>query len=131
MAREKRQACPDCDALDRREFLGTIGAATVAASCWSFAPSTSLAAPTPKSAAESAVRRLFETLTAEQKKEMLLDWDDKRRERISANWQITKANVGSFSKEQQTIIDEILRGVTSEDGYGRLKKQMQADAGGF
>jgi hypothetical protein len=136
MAREKKQsACPDCEAqdcgtLDRRDFLTSVGAATLAAGGLSIVPSSSWAAPSRTSAAETAVKRLYESLTAEQKKEVVLPWDDKRRQTISANWHVTKANVGSFSKEQQKIIDEILRGVSSGDGYERFQKQMQADNGG-
>jgi hypothetical protein len=135
MARRNR-SCPECDvpardALDRRDFLTLAGSAALAAGGLSFVPRGVYGAPSKTSAAESAVKRLVASLTAEQGKEVMLDWDDKRRFNISANWHITEANVASFSGEQQKIIDEILRGVTSEDGYGRLQKQMKADHGGI
>ncbi len=76
------------------------------------------------------MKRLHDSLSADQKKVVVLDWEDKRRFTISANWHVTKANVKSFSPEQQKIIDEVLRGVTSADGYERLQKQMTADHGG-
>jgi hypothetical protein len=129
MAR-RNHSCPDCDALDRRNFLTLAGSAALAAGGLSLLPGGVHGAPTKTSTAESAVKRLYGSLTPEQKKVVALDWNDKRRFNISANWHITKANVGSFSEEQQKIIDEIIRGVTSEDGYGRLQKQMKADHGG-
>ncbi len=129
MAR-RNQSCPDCDALDRRDFLTLAGSAALAAGGLSFVPRGVYGAPSKTSAAESAVKRLYTSLSDDQKKLVVLDWNDKRRFNISANWHITDARVGKFSAEQQKIIDEIIRGVTSEDGYGRLQKQMKADNGG-
>src|SRR5262245_22775609 len=130
MAQRTQHGCPDCDALDRRDFLTLAGSAALAAGTLSLVPRGVYGAPSKTSTAESAVKRLFASLTAEQKKVVVLDWDDKRRLTISANWHVTKANVGSFSAEQQKIIDEILRGVTSADGYERIQKQTKADNGG-
>jgi len=130
MARRNSPQCPDCESLDRRDFLTMAGSTALAAGALSFVPRAVYGAPSKTSAAESAVKRLYGSLSAEQKKVVALDWNDKRRFNISANWHVTKANVGSFSAEQQKIIDEIIRGVTSEDGYGRLQKQMKADHGG-
>ena len=36
-----------------------------------------------------------------------------------------------YDADQQKLILEIFKGVTSEDGYDRFKRQMQEDAGGF
>jgi len=126
----KNVRCPDCDAIDRRDFITAVGATAVAAGAASMLPGSAVAAPTPKSAAESAVKRLYESLNADQKTAMALSWDDPRRTRVSANWHVTKANVGSFSKEQQKTIHDVIRGITSEDGYDRFLKQMKADNGG-
>ncbi|GIW79854.1 MAG: hypothetical protein KatS3mg105_1661 [Gemmatales bacterium] len=129
MNQNQGRICPECASdMDRRDFLK---ASAALAACAMPAVSGVLAAPTRKSAAESAVQRLYETLTDEQKKIMVLDYNDPRRTRISANWSVTKASVGSFSKEQQSIIRDIVKGVTSEDGFDLLMKQMQADWGGF
>lgn len=90
---------------------------------------TSFAAPSPDSPAEKAVRSLYETLSEEQRTSMVLPLDDKRRHNISANWSITKANIGSFTKPQQELIHQIIKGITSEDGYGRFMQQMKEDWG--
>lgn len=91
------------------------------------------AAPTAKSTAETAVGRFFTSLSAEQKKTLCFSFDNELRQKINANWHITKPKIGSdfFSKEQQATISDIVRGLTSEEGYARLKKQMDEDAGGL
>jgi hypothetical protein len=90
------------------------------------------AAPTRDSDAEGAVRRLFNSLSEDQKKVVALPFDDQLRQRINANWKITKASVGSFfNKDQQENIREVFRSVTSGDGYERFMRQMDDDSGGF
>lgn len=128
------QSCPDCKSLDRRLFLKAAGAATVAGVAMPMLVGQAglFAAPTPKSTAETAVGRFFASLSAEQKKTICLPFDHEKRTKISANWHVTDPRIGSyFSKDQQGIISEIIRGVTSEEGYERLKKQMDEDAGGL
>lgn len=129
MARDRRPECPDCDMeFSRRQFLATTGAALAVGS---FGASQAFAAPTPKSDAEQAVKRLYGTLSDEQKKVIALPWSDERRTRINANWRITDAKVGTLTKDQQEIVKEVIKGVTSEDGYERFMRQMQEDNGGI
>lgn len=129
------QSCPDCGSFDRRSFLKTAGAATVAGVAMPMLVGQPglFAAPGPKSTAETAVGRFFSSLSTEQKKTLCFPFENELRRRISANWHVTKPKIGSnfFNKDQQTIINEIVRGVTSEEGYERLKKQMDEDAGGL
>ena len=127
--------CPDCDGADydgavsRRRFLGTTAGAAAAVGTL---PLLARAAPSRKSAAETAVARLYKSLSSEQKKVVALPFSDKRRTRISANWSITEAKIGSFfDKEQQATITEIVKGVTSEDGFERFGQQMKDDNGGI
>ena len=91
------------------------------------------AASSAKSTAETTVGRFFVSLSAEQKKAICFPFEHELRKRINANWQITKPKVGGsfYSGEQQKLISEIVRQVTSEDGYERLKKQMDDDSGGI
>jgi hypothetical protein len=128
---QKRVECPECAAIDRRDFMVSVGAAALATGALGIVPRGVLAAPSPKSKAESAVARLFDSLSETQRKEVVLSWDDARRMRISANWHVTNAHVKTFSPDQRKIIDEILRGVTSEDGYQRFVRQTQDDNGGI
>jgi hypothetical protein len=129
-------ACPDCDAhLDRRDFVKIAGATALAAGGlnWLTGSRAVHAAPTPSSAAETSVSQLFGTLSDEQKKAICFPFDNPLRQKINANWHITKPKVDDafYSVEQRKLIDDIFRGVTSEDGYERFMKQVEDDAGGF
>lgn len=127
--------CPDCESFDRRSFLKTASAATLAGVAMPMLVGQAglFAAPTAKSSAETAVGRFFESLSDEQKKTLCFPFEHELRQRINANWHVTKPKVGSdfFNKNQQAIVNEIVKNITSEEGYTRLKKQMDEDAGGI
>jgi hypothetical protein len=128
-------SCPDCDGeLSRREFVRTLGGAAVAAGLVpAFVPQFAKAAPKPTSPAETAVKRFYDTLSATQREAICFPFNDERGKRISANWHVTKPTIGSdfYTVEQRKLIEEVLRGVTSEDGYERFQKQMEYDDGGM
>jgi hypothetical protein len=139
----KKVVCPDCDAadaaLDRRHFLKTVTAATAAAAglpLW--ATPRAQAAPTPKSAAETAVKGLYDSLTEEQRKVICFDWDyeDKGRgllrTHVSNNWQITKPHIRSdfYTLKQQDIIHDIFQGLINPDWYGQMVRHLRDDTGG-
>lgn len=133
--RENKVRCSDCDAtFSRREFVKAVGATAIAASAVPWLDSgKALAAPSAGSAAETAVKRFYGTLSAQQRKVICFPFDHELRSRISANWAVTKPALGDdfYTKEQREIVREIFKGVTSEDGYERFQKQMQDDQGGF
>jgi len=135
MSEEQRIACPDCgDGLSRREFVRKVAGVAVAGGLLPIAaaPRRVLAAPTSSSKAETAVKRFYDSLTEAQRKVICFPFDHPLRKRINANWAITKPEIDEyFTKDQQAIIDEIFRGVTSPEGYERFLKQMDDDAGGF
>jgi len=129
-----KQPCSDCTPVDRRDFLKTVSGAAMAAagaSLWTLPGA--YAAPSPTSSAETAVGRFYASLSDEQKKQICLPLNDPLRQRINANWHITKQKIGSdfYTAEQRRVIDEIVRNVTSADGYARLQKQMEFDSGGI
>ena len=120
--------------LSRRDFM--VKVSTVAASSLPVGAGLSRfseAVPTLKSAAESIVQSLYNSLTEPQKSVLLLPWSDSRRTRINANWKVTEPGIGSdfYTNEQRHLIDQILRSVTSPDGYERLIRQMKEDWGGI
>ncbi len=126
--------CSDCLPVDRRDFLKTVGGVAVAGAAGSFwSLPGAYAAPSPTSMAETAVGRFYASLSDEQKKTICFAFDHQLRQRINANWHITKPTVGNafYNDNQRKLIDEIVRNVTSPDGYERLKKQMEFDAGGI
>ena len=128
--------CPDCESsVDRRTFLRAVGGVALVGAAMPavFDPRFAHAhPPSAKSAAETAVARFYESLSDEQKKEVCFPFEHELRKRISANWHITKHKIDDpfYSKDQRAIINEIVKNVTSEDGYQRLLKQTEYDDGG-
>src|SRR5690348_3355887 len=96
--------CPDCDSFDgemsRRRFVqGT----SVAAAAATVLPAVARADEPAKAVPETLVKKLYDSLTPEQKEEICFDWDYKDdrgilRLHVSNNWQITdkKLNSGFF-----------------------------------
>src|ERR1041384_5694540 len=112
--------CPDCDSsLDRRPFVRAVGATALAAAAGPglFSPRFAHAAPSDKSEAVGTVARLYAALSDEQKKTVCFPFDHQLRSKISANWHITEPKIESsfYTKDQQALIDEIVRKVTSPD----------------
>jgi len=139
MTEQRRIRCPECGEVSgevtRREFLKGVGAAAVAVSASAapvFATARAAAAAEPATPPETAVKRLYESLSDPQKKVICKPFDDPLRQRYSANWAITKPTISEFfNKDQQQTIREIFRGCTSGEGYERFLKQMEEDYGGF
>ncbi len=133
--------CPNCerDALDRREFfrITAAGAAAVAAS--SVLPEVVAAEGAASDASETLVKRLCDSLSAEQKRTVCFDWDhqDARRgllrTRVGANWHITEPAISSefFTVEQQRIIRGVFDGIIAPEWRAKFDKQLQDDTGGF
>jgi hypothetical protein len=142
----QKVVCPDCadgvaEDLNRRSFLKTVGvsaaaAATSALPLWT-AP-TANAAPSPTSAAETAVKGLYDSLTEDQRTKICFAWDyqDPRRgllrSFVSNNWQITKPHIRSdfYTKKQQHIIHDIFKGIINPEWYSKFLKQLKDDTGG-
>jgi ribosomal protein S18 len=141
---KKLPVCPDCEAadfgLDRRDFLKSAGvtAAAAAAGLPLFASAKVQAAPSVKSAAETAVSALYETLTDDQKKDICFDWDYKDPKRgllrtfVSNNWQITPKQIRSeyYTKKQQQLIHDVFKGLVNPDWYAKFLKQLKDDTEG-
>jgi hypothetical protein len=129
------QIHPDCDDLSRRNFLKTVGGALVAGSAVAALPTRAVQAAAADKPAETTVKLLYDTLTPEQRKIMHFPFDHEKRSYISNNWHVVDDEVGAIGKlytsDQQELIRLIFKGVTSEDGYERFRKQMDDDAGGF
>ncbi|MBS0261684.1 MAG: DUF3500 domain-containing protein [Planctomycetes bacterium] len=121
--------------VNRRGFIKTLGsaAALAAATPVMLGGRIIQAAPSPQSSAESAVARFFETLSAEQRQVIVMPFDHALRQRINANWHVTKPTLDDsfYTDAQRALAKEIVKAVTSPDGYERLQKQMDDDAGGL
>lgn len=148
MNQRPERPCPDCETssespildafgerVSRRGFLNAVGATVAVAGASQLIPGSSraFAAPSAKSKAETAVKALYDTFSDQQAAMVCLPFDHQLRSRINANWKISPIAIGSdfYSSEQQDLINQIVKGITSEEGYDRLTRQMKADAGGI
>lgn len=126
--------CPDCQGVDRRDFVKLSGAAIAGAAATSLfdARFAHAAGPSPKSAAETVVGELYASLTDDQRKAICRPFNHKDRTKISPNWHVTKTTIEKdFSASQQKMIDQIVRNITTEDGYERFQTQMDEDDTGM
>lgn len=120
--------------LARRDFVKLGGAVAAGVAATSLLDSRFVhAAVSSGPSAETFAAQLHASLTDQQKKAVWRPFDHKDRTRINPNWHITKTTIGDdlFSKEQRTMIDQIVRSITSEDGYQRFLLQMDEDDGGM
>jgi hypothetical protein len=138
-AAQNKVECSDCrDGFSRRDFVKFAAGSALAVAA---APMVNVAgfgrrafaAPTPSSAAETSVKRFYDSLNETQRQKICFAFDNPLRQKINANWQITDAEIDSdfYTLEQRENIKQIFKGVTSEEGYERFLKQMEYDAGGF
>ena len=135
MSESTRTDCSDCDGgISRRDFVRRAAGIAVAGSLFPLAaPSRrAFAAPSEKSAAETSVKRFYDSLKEEQKKVVCFPFDHPLRNKINANWAITKPTINEFfDKGQQANLEEIFKSTVSPEGYDKLTKQMEDDDGGF
>ncbi|QDV40551.1 hypothetical protein Enr13x_03570 [Stieleria neptunia] len=123
----------DGQRVARRDFVKLGGAvAAGVASAGLFDPRFAHAA-TSQTSAETVVAELYASLSDKQKKAIWRPFDHQTRRRINPNWHVTDVVIGDdlFSKKQRTLIDQIVRNITSKDGYDRLIQQMDEDDGGM
>jgi Protein of unknown function (DUF3500) len=131
------QSCPECEVTDRRSFLGAV-AAGLTLPLW--ATPRVMAAPTPQSGAETAVKGLYDSLSEEQRKVICFGWDhvDERfpklplRAVVSPNWQITKHKIRSefFSTKQQHLAHDVFRGLIDPTWHKKFETEIKQDCGG-
>jgi hypothetical protein len=124
--------------LSRRELFAKAGVAALGVAAGGLAASLpGTAAPAApvnlaRGKAEEFVTRLYDTLTADQKKVVALPWDHAKRTMVQNNWFIVDKKIGElYTPAQKEIITEILKGVTSEVGWDKIQRQMKDDAGGL
>ena len=127
--------CSDCSSVDRRTFLKTAGALTVAGGLpvWAVAKDSAPAAP------ESLVKQLYDVLSEEQRKQVCYAWDHVDKERgllrtfVANNWNINdKEILGDFyTDDQRDLSRGIYEGVLNPDWIKKVDKQLEDDAGGY
>lgn len=117
--------CPECNNPSRRAFLQAGTGLALAAAL----PNFSWAGDSVKNATDTKVKELFASLTAEQSKEIALPTAHKMRGQVSLNQTITDFTIDELSKKQKAITKEIIKGMTSKDGFKKLMLQMEDDSG--
>lgn len=118
-------ACPDCDLIDRRNFLKTAAVATAGLI-------GAAAAPKSIASSETLVATLYKSLSPEQRKTVTFPFDHPLRSKVEANWQITPAKIEkSFTPDQQAMIEEIFRGLHNPEFVDRVFYHIKEDAGGL
>ena len=120
--------------LSRREFVRAVGGAAAVGGLLPIIGGRAARAaegPCASSAAETAAARLHASLSEEQRQTLCFSYDNPLRHRLSANWAITEPEIADLKPEQRQLVEEIVRGVTSPDGFERFQKQMDQDYGGL
>jgi hypothetical protein len=112
-------ACPECDGLDRREFIRSLalgGAALAAGSASMLVPGTARAMPrVVNTVAEDLVKELFAGLTDAQKKAVVKPWDHPARKSVNPNRALDKKIGAVYTKPQQQLVEKIVRAIASDD----------------
>jgi len=117
--------CPDCDSLDRRQFLKTAAAGGLGLAAVAAAPKIT---GTP----ETLVATFHQSLSPEQKQTMTFPFDHPLRSKVEANWHISPARVGkSFKPDQQAMIEEIFRGLHNPEFVDKVFHHLREDAEGL
>ncbi len=142
MTPRESMPCSECDGLfpdvNRRGFFRHVGGTAAAAVVLGGAAATGVRAE--KSAAkpaEAMIKELFATLSAEQKKTVVLPWNHMinkgqptRLGMYNAPIQQKKIS-DNYTKVQQEMLDKIFRSICAEeDGYKRLSRGGNFDNSG-
>ena len=115
--------CPDCEVIDRRQFMKTAAAATAGAL-------GAVAAPRLKGSSETLVATLYQSLSPEQQKTVVFPFDHPLRSKVDANWRITPAKIETaFTTDQQAMIEEIFRGLHNPEFVDKVLYHIKEDGG--
>jgi hypothetical protein len=112
---------------------GFIVKSAAAASLFAASSRMVFSESSPSRAAETTIGELFESLSSDQRATVAKPWTDPLRERVNANWRITKPTIGDkfYTASQKSLVDKIVKQLTSESGHERLMKQTEDDDGGI
>lgn len=127
-------------AMSRRSFLGAVGAAAawpLQARAAATRPAE-IAGPTPGSAAETAVKALYDSLSDAQRKAVCFPWDYQHPQRgllrthVSNIWQISQPAVRSdfYTRRQQGIIYDVFQSLFQPEWAKKLTQQLKDDSDG-
>jgi hypothetical protein len=139
MDQHRPHPCPECNEIDRRGFFGRIGVGAVATglapglvrAADSSAPAVKALTAKP---AESLIRELHASLSAEQKKDVVYAWDHGADGGVPTRFRMVNAphfgkNIAAtYTKPQQELCQQIFRAICSgDDGYHKLSRGGRFD----
>lgn len=127
--------CTQEASVSRRDFVKLAGTAAVAGSAGGallnprMAHANCIDSPDPK----TAVQAFHQSLSDAQKEKLCFAFDHELRHRINPNWNVTEPRLASdfYSQDQRDLVKEVLKSITTEDGYEKLLRQVQEDNGGL
>jgi hypothetical protein len=127
---KRGEPCSVCGPdVSRRDFMKTAAGAAVAAS---LVHAKVAWGDLTDDAPEKLVKAFHKSLTPEQRKEIVLPWDHPRRLYVTNNWTVTKPRIGKFfTADQQQLLRDIIKGVSSAEGHEKFAKVMKQDYSGF
>jgi len=134
-------ACPDCEGVERRQFLKASVMAGAAVAASSALPrilvlDTLQAAPmkaaTKVASSETLVAALYKSLSEPQRQAVAFEFNHPLRSKIDANWQITPQKISEFfTPDQQAMIREIFLGVHNPEYVDKVMQHIQDDGAGI
>ncbi len=129
-------SCPECTAVDRRDFVRTLtlGGAALATTGTLLTPTLSRAerGPMPRvvnTVAEELVKELFAGLDATQKKAVVKPWESPARKSVNPNKALDKTIGTVYTKPQIELIERIAKAISSDDkGWHQISRAGTWDA---
>src|SRR4051812_44881387 len=144
MLNETQYYCPECDEgfdlpklRSRRDFLRAIGA-TAAAAAVSTSALHTRAADAPPKPAEALIQELYATLSADQKKELVLPYNHGGEAEPTRKKTFNAPPLGNekrmektYTKAQQELIQRTLKAILANDeAFERLSRHGKWDSSG-
>ena len=115
---------------NRRQFLQVASAAGTLP----FLPAAANASEVKHTPADTLVTEFYDSLSEDQLLTICFPFEHPLRQRVNANWHVTRRRIGDsdfYSNAQQDLIGRIVKSITSEEGHKRLVQQMDEDSGGL
>jgi hypothetical protein len=142
--RDENTNCPECDGLDRRDFVRVVGGTAVTLVGLQAIPAVARAAqpaatPAPARAprpAEALIRELFSGLNDEQKRKAVYPWDHRegntqipvRLGMFNAPLNNNRRIADIYTPAQRELVQRILRSISSdEEGYSKMTRNGTFD----
>jgi len=144
MIEQENVQCPDCDSLGRRDFLTLMGGTAVTLAGLELAPkmlaaqqaaTAQPAAPRAARPAEALIRELFDSLTEQQKTQVVMPFNHRignsqTPTRLGMyNASINANNIGTvYTAAQKELNQRILRAICAdEEGHRRVTRNGTFD----